>query len=376
MERTSLAIVRGNAETGDVAGYSAHGLTLRGAAVEEGITLKAGAHVRAEALGIDAALLALAATQVRFAGVAHHKSGIAFTASRRHATSILAGRSASGCAKVLLLSILVAIPALAAVRLDAVAVDAVGRADGIADGIGARSHTVALVAATASLATLAATVDALLRAVRLAAASGPALGIAPITLADLRRNAVSESAILCADRLTDIRLRRTGSIAGEAATLVGRHTGAVDTCLTATGHAVGRGEGLVPFQASADAGAAADAVPAVLGTMWFALDAAAVQVAITLVAGADIRCSAACIVATRRIADWCTAMRRDLRVSLVALTASGCIAEAILAAIAAAGHTDVMLAVLRHMALLAEAQIGRHAGAVDAARLADRFAAS
>lgn len=110
--------------------------------------------------------------------------------------------------------------------------------------------------------------------------------------------------------------------------------------------------------------------------MWFALDAAAVQVAITLVAGADIRCSAACIVATRGIAEWCTAMRRDLRVSLVALTASGRIAEAILAAIAAAGHTDVMLAVLRHMALLAEAEIGRHAGAVDAARLADRFAAS
>lgn len=229
MERTSLAIVRGNAETCAVAGYSANWFTLRGAAVEKGITLKTGAHVRGEALGIDAALLALAATQVRFAGVAHHKSGIAFTASRRHATSILAGRSASGRAEVLLLSILVAIPALAAVRLDAVAVDAVGRADGIADGIGARSHAVALVAATASLATLAATVDALLRAVRLAAASGPALGIAPITLADLRRNAVSESAILCADRLTDIRLRRTGSIAGEAATLIGRHTGAMDT---------------------------------------------------------------------------------------------------------------------------------------------------
>lgn len=168
MERTSLAIVRGNAETCAVAGYSAHGFTLRGAAIEESITLKTGAHIRAEALGIDAALLALAATQVRLAGVAHHKSGITFTASRRHATSILAGRSASGCAKVLLLGILVAIPALAAVRLDAVAVDAVGRANGIADGIGARSHAVALVAATATLATLAATVDALLRAVRLA----------------------------------------------------------------------------------------------------------------------------------------------------------------------------------------------------------------
>lgn len=376
VETASLAIVRCNAETGAVTRYTAHGLTLRGAAVEEGISFKTSAHIRAQTLGIDALLLALAATDVRLAGVAHHVPGVAFAASRRHATSILAGRSASGRAKVLLLGILVAIPALAAVWLDTVAIDAVGRADGIAYGVGARTHAVALVAATASFATFAATVDALLRAVRLAAASGPALGIAPITLADLRRNAVPESAVLCTNRFTDIRLRCTGSIAGEAATLIGRHTGAMDTWLTATGHAVGRGEGLVAVQASADARAAADAVPAVLGTQWLALDVAAVQVAISLVAGADIRRSAACIVATHGIAKRCTAMRRDLRISLVALAASGRIAEAIFAAIATAGHTDVMLPVLGHMTVIAEAQIGRHAGAVDAARLADRFTAS
>lgn len=376
MERTSLAIVRGNAETCAVTRYPAYGLTLRGAAVKEGISFKAGAHVRAQTLGIDAPLPALAATDVRLARVAHHVSGVAFAASWRHATSILAGRSATGRAKVLLLGILIAIPAVAAVRLDAVAIDAVGRADRVAYGVGARTHAVALVAATASFATFAATVDALLRAVRFAAASGPALGIAPITLADLRRNAMPESAILCTNRFTDIRLRCTGSIAGEAATLIRRHTGAMDTWLTATGHTVGRGEGLVAVQASADARAAADAVPAVLGTKWLALDVAAVQVAISLVACADIRCSAACIVATHGIAKRCTAMRSYLRISLVALAASGRTAEAMLASIAAAGHTDVMLPVLGHMTSVAEAEIGRHAGAVDAARLADRFAAT
>lgn len=110
--------------------------------------------------------------------------------------------------------------------------------------------------------------------------------------------------------------------------------------------------------------------------MWFTLDAAAVQMAIAFVAAAQIRCSAACIVATHGIAGGCAAMGRDLHVTLVALATSGCIAEAMLAAMPAAGHTDVMLSILGHKALVAQAEIGRYTGAIDATRLADRFTAT
>lgn len=110
--------------------------------------------------------------------------------------------------------------------------------------------------------------------------------------------------------------------------------------------------------------------------MWFTLDAAAVQMAITFVAAAQIRCSAASIVATHGIAGGCTAMGRDLHVTLVALTTSGSIAEPMLAAMAAAGHTDVMLSILGHKALVAEAEIGRNTGAINATRLTDRFTAT
>lgn len=213
--------------------------TLCGAAFEKGESLETRTHIRTEALGIDAGLLALAGADMWFAGVAHHIAGIAFTASWRRTTSILACGTTRGRAEEMLPGILISLPALAAVRLDAVAIDAAGRADGIADGVGAIPHAITLVAATASGTAFTATIDALLRAIRFTAATGPTLGIATITLADLRGNAVSGTAVLRADRFTDMRLCGTGSIAGKAATLVGRHTGAMDAGLPAAGHAVG-----------------------------------------------------------------------------------------------------------------------------------------
>lgn len=174
-----------------------------------------------------------------FTGVAHHVAGIAFTASGRNTMSILAGGTTRGRADEMLSRILVSRPALAAIRLDAVAIDAAGRADGIADGVGAITHAITLVATTATGTAFTATIDALLRAIGFAAATGKTLRIAAIAFAYLGCNAVSESAVLRADGLADTRLAGTGSIAGKAATLVGRHTGAVDTWLAAAGHAVG-----------------------------------------------------------------------------------------------------------------------------------------
>lgn len=213
--------------------------TLCGAAFEEGKSLETRAHIRTKALGIDAGLLALAAADMWFAGVAHHIAGIAFTSSWRRTTSILACGTTRGRAEEMLPGILISLPALAAIRLDAVAVDAAGRADGIADGVGTITHAITLVAATASGTAFTTTIDALLRAIRFTAAIGPTPDIATITLADLRCNAVSETAVLRADRFTDMRLCGTGSVAGKAATLVWRHTGAMDAWLAAAGHAVG-----------------------------------------------------------------------------------------------------------------------------------------
>lgn len=60
----------------------------------------------------------------------------------------------------------------------------------------------------------------------------------------------------------------------------------------------------------------------------------------------------------------------------MALATSGRIAEAVLAAMPTAGHTDVMLSVLRHITLAALTEIGQHAGAVAATRHTDCLTAT
>lgn len=96
--------------------------------------------------------------------IVEHIALVAYATTWRLATSVLTARPADGSALVEQLGILVAGPALAAVGLDAFAVYAAGRADGIAYGSRAVAQTIALIAAATSAVT--ATIDALLGAMR------------------------------------------------------------------------------------------------------------------------------------------------------------------------------------------------------------------
>lgn len=89
-------------------------------------------------------------------------------------------------------------------------------------------------------------VHALLWAVRLTGPSGPSFDKAQITLTDLWGDAKSMNTSLAADGLADIR-SQTGiwSVAGEAATLVGRHTTAMNAGFRANWYAVEREKGLL-----------------------------------------------------------------------------------------------------------------------------------
>lgn len=84
-------------------------------------------------------------------------------------------------------------------------------------------------------------VHALLWAVRLTGPSGPSFDKAQITLTDLWGDAKSMNTSLAAYGLANIR-SQTGiwSVAGEAATLVGRHTTAMNAGFRANWYAVER----------------------------------------------------------------------------------------------------------------------------------------
>lgn len=239
-----------------------------------------------------------------------HVAGIALTAAGCRAASILAGGPAGGRTHIMQLGVLIALPAFAAVGLYAIAIFATGRADRIADGIGAGPQLVALVAATATGAALTPTIYALLCTVGLARAAGPALRIARITLTDLWGNAATMATWLAADGLTDERIPGAGTMAVKAAAQIGTHTSAIDAGAPAFGLTIGLGHRLIASQAAAHLRTTADAIVTALAAVRLAMYAAAIDQHIALLTAAGVRRSAARIVATGRMANGCTAMRR------------------------------------------------------------------